>query len=461
MSAAPNEAALRDWIARHTSDLLSCITDFSSSKEAIAARLDAFAATKFQTMRELTAASVGVAVDRRVLLSMNALEGGKPLLLLGSEVPMIESQLPGRNPSADVLALQTQAAAYVIIEAKLTANAARQAVTELSAYGNGLAQRYWGLSSFDCIWLLISAEYRPTVTSALAYQLLVANRCIVPLKAEVVPNVAGDIDSVALTVEDAAAVPDEYICDALFCDQAFDSIAAAFMQPLDHVEVALHCASSAFERTGSSGFCFAMIEHVGPHKGQPCAVFMATLNPFKLYLKALRLRMLVERGMLKRGSSDYLQEIDDDRILVTVNADAATFDAELVNDAADEMPKQTIEVQRSLRELADRELNSQTLAFRTLFNQLISGRSDSVEINTPFLGDWLSPHSGDPQIREETMASVRYFGVLQDIVIECTRCLLEIDDDFRGKTFLEVYQSPCLLLKLLRKLPLNLVAVET
>jgi hypothetical protein len=216
------EAKLRDWIDAHIAELSSLIENMDEALVTREAGLAEFASTVCRNIQQLASASVTAVLNRKALLSLRALEGGLPLLSLGTEVALIDSPLPGRNPAADILALQTHSAGYVVIEIKNQAGAARQAVTELSAYSNGLSEHYWGLSSFDSIWLLISSEYRPTLNAAIAYQLLVSGRCVVPLRANVIWK-DDEIESVTFSIEDVSAPPDTYTLDAIFCEDVFNA----------------------------------------------------------------------------------------------------------------------------------------------------------------------------------------------------------------------------------------------
>jgi hypothetical protein len=165
---------------------------------------------------------------------------------------------------------------------------------------------------------------------------------------------------------------------------------------------------------------------------------------------------------LERGSADYCREILDEVILVSVDADIGTFAISWANDADldPEMGKDTAEMspaidsQRSLRELSIRERNSETLAFEFLLKQL-AGDDETMEIHTPELGDCLSPCTGEPQFREDNISSVRYFGVMHDLMAQIANYLRMHDLDFKGKSLPEVYESSRLLLKMLGKISLR------
>jgi hypothetical protein len=455
MSKSNTEAALRDWIASHIDQLRSLVVNFDEAKAAKETAIRQLSGANFSTIEQLAAGALTAALNRKVLSSLKALDTGLPLISLGTEIPLLESQNPGRKPAADILALQTGSAAYVLVEVKITANAAREAVTELSAYASGLGQRFWGMSSFDSIWLLISTEYRPTLSAAVAYQLLVSGHCVVPLRADVNWR-EGDVESLTLTVEEVASVPDNYTCDSLFCDSVFDCVAARFEAPISAPGVACHFIASAFERTGASGCCFQLLDDIGHTEAQkPHGVVSLTLNPFRLRLKAIRLRELVERGLLARGTTEYTREILDNHFLVDVDADLGTFRSVLINGADEDVDAASeIAPDRSLRELAEREPNSQLLAFEAVMEQLAI--SHSYEVHMPYLGDWLSPLAATPQLREDNIVAVRYFGAVQDIMIECAHYLSRRDADFAGMPLTEIYESSQLLLKMFGKIALNI-----
>lgn len=453
------EKDLRDWVNARIGSLISLVENLQVVEESITERRHTFRSSTFGTVQDIVAGAIQDALDQRVLYCLTALKDGAPLFSLGTEVPMINSPLRGKKPSADILAKQTMSGGYVVVEVKISPGTSREAVTELSAYANGLGQRYWGLSSYDSIWLLISTDYRPTLSAAIAYQQLVAGRCIIPLRATVSAH-RKKITGVRFNVVDMAVAPDPFLGDALFCDHVYDCVAPHFAEPTRSPEVAMHFLSSGFERTGASGFCFTLVPNQHERRlPYPYGLAAVTLNPFKLHLKALKLTELVKRGVLQRGTDEYQREVLDEVFQVSVDADIATFDSVFINEAEQdesEPAPSSVDPERSLRELADRELSSQTLAFSAVLEELLIQPGDSVEMHAPGLDDCLSPSSGTPLFNENNVALVRYFGVIHDIMARCAEYVLLHDADFAGKAVSEVYESSRLLLKMFRKIPLRI-----
>jgi hypothetical protein len=252
--------------------------------------------------------------------------------------------------------------------------------------------------------------------------------------------------------------PDHFVGDALFCDQVYDCTATHFPEPIDSPEVVLHFLSSGFERTGASGVCFRLVPtQVECGLPYPYGIAVVTLNPFKLRLKALRLTELVKRG-LRRETDDYRRELLDAVFSVSIDTDIATFKPVFINHAdleGDEIPYALVDPDRSLRELADQDLNSHDLVFSSVVDALIEQSGNGAEMNSSGLEDCLSPSSGTAQFNERNIASVRYFGLLHDIMARCAEYVWKHDPDFTVKSAAEVYESSLLFLKMFGMRPLR------
>lgn len=452
------EVDLQRWLSENLSGFLDSIVNLEQLSTKLQERLDGFRSKPRSRLVDTLRDAVTATLDRKFLYTLKALEEGSDLISLGCEFPLIKSGLPGRNPAADILALQSNSAAYAIIEIKISADAAREAVTELSAYGQGLGHRYLGLNSFDAIWLVVSTEFRPTLLEAVAYQMLIADRCIVPIKASVTAK-DGTIEDVELEIVEIEQVPHACSTDALFSNEVFDGVAVNFPAKVSSPDVALHFISNACTRLGATGFCFQVYasemqehEYMYPH-----GLYIGTLNPFKLYQLSAQLNELLKRGHVRRDSAEYEDWIfkgvheDFDVDLTTYEVKWTPHSADDGREESDEVNFAGIPFDHSLLELSIRETNSLTIVFESIFNQLTRMHSGGTgaEVGGTSFSAMFFPFAGRPTYREDNISSIRYFGFLHDVVVNIAELLAATDPDFNGMTLADVYQSPRLLLKLI------------
>jgi hypothetical protein len=104
------------------------------------------------------------------------------LKIVDKEFRLLKTGKRGKKPSADILAFEPETGSLCVIEVKIDSSSERESITELSAYSQGINNRFFGFSSTDIIWLPISTEWRITTSSACAYQMLFRGSVILPLK---------------------------------------------------------------------------------------------------------------------------------------------------------------------------------------------------------------------------------------------------------------------------------------
>src|SRR3954454_22476459 len=102
-----SEKTLQEWLEAHLEDLVESIVNLESITQTVNERLAHFPKSNYAGPA-LVEASMRAALDEKMLYTLNALQEGSALTSLGCEFPLIDSPLPGRNPSADILALQSE-----------------------------------------------------------------------------------------------------------------------------------------------------------------------------------------------------------------------------------------------------------------------------------------------------------------------------------------------------------------
>lgn len=453
MPSQGKELQLQHWLNENVRDLVHSIGNLESYYAALEKRLENVNAESNGSLLSMIGSAIQGALDEKVFRGIEAIKAGSSLVSLGQQFSLIDSDLPGPNPAADILALQTESAAYVIIEVKVSASAAREAITELSAYGRGLGNRYLGLNSFDAIWMIISTDFRPTLKEAIAYHQLISDRCIIPIMADVEWGDA-EVSAVRLNIVETQKLPAVCATDALFSNAVFDGLSINFPSASLSPDVALHFISSACTRFGATGFCFQVRseawECAFPY---PFGIYVATLNPFKLYRMSAFLNQLEEDSNWKRGTSNYEKAIFDgpyDSFDVDLTDFQPKWASAIYEDSDDDINFAGIPFDHSLFELSIRETNSQTIMFRSIFDKLLRmhGDATTAEIGGTDFPSMFFPHGASPIYHEGNIANVRYFGVLHDVVANLI-VRLQSDPQFSGQTFGEIYESAKLLLYLI------------
>ncbi len=109
-----------------------------------------------------------------------------------------------------------------LIEVKQGMATEREALTELSAYSQGLQLRFWGLSPADLVWMPVTEEWRTTVRAGMAYQTLWSGITCLPVQYECdVQN--NKITGMRLKLVDLLEpIPDE-IAYSVFAWDTFDA----------------------------------------------------------------------------------------------------------------------------------------------------------------------------------------------------------------------------------------------
>lgn len=451
------EANLRDWIANNIKDLpfnihgiQECIdsADESLSKNKSPIRDKDI----FYLINE----SVNRVLLRRAVNALRALKAGGGLICLGTEFPLLTTTLPGPKPSADILAIFDSMATYAIFEIKISADTARECITELSAYANGLGQQYFGLSSMDCLWIIISTEYRPTVMNAIAHHSLFSGKCILPILAKVDYREGTGITDVSFSIEEIhRPIPPE-LTDVIFWSGSYELLTAYSDEPHFDNSLVQHMLTNDFTSMGCSGFCFNVktATSASSQMTHPSGIVMAHFNPFKARLKSQELKELVERRRIVVGSLDYYGVLRGDDATEFADVDLrkgketiwrAADDDDIDDDCWDE------EYEYSLREIGDRPLNSGYFAFKRVLDRINSSSVGGTEVTCPdFHGALLVKHFlNATHYDEENMRNIRYFGLLHDIIMELIPLLSGLEK-FTERSMLELYDSPDFILYILR-----------
>jgi hypothetical protein len=446
-----SESDLQIWINSNIESLRERITNLDSVIDAVAPTELAPAPDPWlDTMRRFNYATNRV-LDERFRDALSVVKSGGALRSLGMEFPLISSPLPGRDPAADILAVFDEMAAYALIEVKISANAARQCITELSAYTNGLGNKFIGLSTHDCIWIVISTEFRPTVTEAIVHQSVYAGRRILPLRA-IVDYQDGSIRDVKFEVVDIRNSIDRLTTDSLLWSGAWCMSEIYRDREYTSRPALQHSVSLDYQGSNCSGFNFfrKRSRDFESYATSPFGLVVCTQIPFSSYLKRRQMRHFIDDGIVM-DSPDYRQlfsSAPEDFVRVDLRSEWLLTEIERddnglpIHDGDDSYDY-------SLFELSIRTLNSGYSAFQKTIERVRGADRAHLEIGEP---DFHGALLGDPifnptHYSESNMDEVHYFGIMHEAIIHFVGSMPLVADEVDS---LSKYASPSMLLNIFR-----------
>lgn len=290
------EDLIRDYLADAIGRLPSLVVNLAEVRENLERREQAF----FDIPPDDGGPSAHDLLQR-ILLKRNlvGLHTIHDLRLLGTEFKLLTTGLRGKQPSADILAINDQVGVLFLPEVKQDVGAERQAITELGAYSQGLQDRFWGLSSSDHVWVPISTEWRTTVRAGFANEIVWGNRAILPMLCHVdfVMDAGGQpaaVRDLRLKLLDVVAELSEERALAHFAWDCFDCLEIAIPEPVSDPRTFLDFIISTASRFGLSGYVL-YYEHTGhPKFPYPYVFHIAASNPFRAALKERELRIILD-----------------------------------------------------------------------------------------------------------------------------------------------------------------------
>ncbi len=285
-----NEAKIRDFLANRITDLRSFIINYDEVRQHLIDVENNFLQISTEEGGPSAADLIKEIIARRNLRGFDRLYD---LKLIATEFPLLITNKPGKQPSADLLALNQETGTLFLIEVKKSPQTERESLTELSAYTQGLQKRYWGLSSADLIWMPICTDWRLTVSEAFSYLIVWNQQSVLPMKA-LIHVVDNKIESISLSILNLASDFPEELALSLFSWATFDGLAINLpirpSDPRNFVDFIISTAS----RLGYSGFVMYTSSNLNKYFPYPFGFLIGTYNPFKGYLKRKQLQIVRE-----------------------------------------------------------------------------------------------------------------------------------------------------------------------
>lgn len=411
------ERFLRDFLAPQISDLRTMIVNARDCEERLSQldqeffglSPDAGGPTSLDLMRRI--------VGRRNLRGLRHLHDLQLLMQPGkanSEFTLLEG-----GASADILALAPETGTFYLLELKKSVPAERQAVGELSAYSQGLHNRFWGITSSDVVWVPVSTEWSAPVRAAFAYQIISHDVAVLPLRAtvEFAPG-SSKIAGVQLELLDLIPEIDEPLAAAQFAWDCFDTLVFSLADEPTRASSVIDFITAAAARYRFSGFVTYGKSLLEGNLPFPYTFTIAVQNPFKSLLKRRQLAVVRDSGRpnslleMRREVKNNLWQHHD--------IDFRTGDDVWNNNQVD--PNHSVVFGQvdtdyvesvSVAEIASAACNRTSELFQQLaerFKLLPSG----YEVNTPHL--W-SLVKGGP-LCFPRVESVGYFGLFQEALYE-------------------------------------------
>ncbi|CAM1351001.1 MULTISPECIES: hypothetical protein [Tenacibaculum] len=217
------------------------------------------------------------------------------LKLIAKEYPLLKTGKRGKQPSVDLIAHNDVNFCTALIELKINNVSEREAVSELSAYTQGLQNRFRGLSNLETLWIPISPEWRTTPKSAVEYILIWQNILVSPLKLYIQNN---DLTSIKLECYNPINEITEIECLNLFSYDCFDAFDIYLQNEVNSKKGLKSYITSICSKLNINGF--VIFHEAEEGMMYPYGFTLCIFNPYKAYLhKKLSLEFVKHSGEKK------------------------------------------------------------------------------------------------------------------------------------------------------------------
>lgn len=289
------ETEVRDFIANNFSRFTSSITNYGQFSKELTIEQDIIIKGGAAPAKILISDLVKLTVIDKLKQVIPVLAD---LDLIGKEFQLLKTESGiGKQPSVDLIAYNTENYCLALIELKISDSAEREAVTELSAYNQGLQNKFRGLSSLEVIWIPISTEWRVTTKSAIEFVMLWQNTLAMPLKMDVTYNTPlNQVTNVDLKCFNPTSDLTEIECLNLFSYECFEAFDYCTMQDIPKREAFVNYVTTICSRQKINGF---VIFHKPVDMMYPYGFTLCIYNPYKGYLH-------------KKISQDFIKENGED-----------------------------------------------------------------------------------------------------------------------------------------------------
>jgi hypothetical protein len=396
-----DEATVRDFIADHMESFTELIPTYEDTVVRAEAERDKLLSMHPSKVQDKPRHLLRLLYQSRMHRGLSQL---KELTLVGKEYPLLQTGTAGRQPSADILAVNPQGGLLALIELKTRHQAAREAVTELSQYGWGLFSTFLGAGPADVVWMPIMTEWRKGTTAAMWYQMMCGNQTVLPFRAHLTVD-AGALSGVTLELVDLAPAITETEAAAMFAIGTLDGLCVSLTEEPTSPNAVMDFIVAAASRLGYSGF--VLYTQSAPHLMYPHTFVIGAFNPYKCLLKARELEAVAE-------FCDTMQMRSEVRAPVGgfVDYDLGSRSVVWPDEACGQSTGHTGARALGARELSEGGADRMLPLLVSLEERLVTMKPTEYEVSTPQLPKLLWPLEPD-YLGEVRLAS--FFGLLQEV----------------------------------------------
>lgn len=416
------ELDVRDFIADNFSNFRGFIINMEQFQKELAERKSQILSGSSNPSEILISDLIKLNVIEKLSNSLPILNN---LKLIDKEFKLLYTgRKAGAQPSVDLLAYNATNFTLALMELKVSHNAERQAITELSAYNQGLQNRFTGLSNLEVVWIPISTDWRVTTKSAIAYQIYWHNIFSVPLhmaysydaKTKIVSNFQIECFN---PIEEIKEVE----CRNLFSYDCFIAFDYYVRNEITDRHSFINYVTSIASRQQINGF---IIFHKPVDAMFPFGFTICVHNPYKGYLH----KKISQNYIEKEGEPAYFEALKESGIVNTEYTDIEFTTEKIVGFTPSSSDKDFL----SVGDFAD---NNENQNINYLFRQL-KEKIDSVEKNSRGLG-YPDFERHFLSLKKENVEHVIYLGVHSDLI--ANRILVEHHRKIRNENFFSLSQS--------------------
>jgi len=271
------ESEVRDYIVDHFKDFKSFIANRSQFSKDLKEDLKKIRKRSKKRKKVLVSDLIKLTVIEKLREGLPIL---KNLELIDKEFVLLKTDSGrGKQPSVDILAYNSENYCVSLIELKISDSAEREAVTELSAYNQGLQNSYRGLSALEVLWLPISTEWCTTTKAAIEFEILWQNSLAIPLKLKVdYDTKLKKVNAIELNCFNPVQDVTEIECLNLFSYECFEAFDYCTMEKVPSKKAFINYVTSICARQKINGF---VIFHKPVNLMFPYGFTLCVFNPYK------------------------------------------------------------------------------------------------------------------------------------------------------------------------------------
>lgn len=287
------ESKVRDFIANNFSPFTTYISNYEQFKSDLTIEQENLIKGGTKPSEILISDLVKLTIIDRLIQAIPVLAN---LELIDTEFQLLKTERGiGKQPSIDIMAYNTSSYCLALIELKISDSAEREAVTELSAYNQGLQNKFRGLSGLEVIWIPISTDWRVTTKSAAEFVMVWQNTLVMPLKMDVdYDTQLNQVNGIDLKCFNPTNDLTEIECLNLFSYECFEAFDYCLMQEIQNKEAFINYVTTICSSQKINGF---VIFHKPVNLMYPYGFTLCIYNPYKGHLhKKISQEFINENG---------------------------------------------------------------------------------------------------------------------------------------------------------------------